>query len=84
MFDLDKWAKTVNDGRRYECLLNGRYEVCVIEAHEPFNWIVGAYDTRAQELVPAALLREVDPPTGERAAVLCALALDERVIAITP
>ena|SRR5579862_3625066 len=84
VFDLDKWAETVDDGRQSDGVLNDRYELCVIEAHDPFNWIVGAYDTQREEFVPAAFLADERRPEIDELARLCARALDVRIISVKP
>lgn len=84
LLDLDKWAVTVHNGRIRDGLLNRRYEVCVLEAHPPLNWIVGVYDTRQREFVLAALLQGSERPDLNRAGALCAQALNETVQQLGP
>jgi len=84
VFDLDKWAETVDDGRQSDGVLNDRYELCVVEAHDPFNWIVGAYDTQREDFVPAAFLADERRPEIDELARLCARALDVRIISVKP
>jgi hypothetical protein len=80
LLDLDKWAVTVNSGRIRDGMLNRRYEFCVLDAHPPLSWIVGAYDTTTHQFVLAALLPEGDSrPDRDRAGRLCAQALNEPV-----
>jgi len=79
LLDLDKWAVTVHNGRIRDGLLNRRYEICVLEAHPPLDWIVGVYDTRQREFVLAALLQASERPDLSQAGTLCARALNETV-----
>lgn len=84
LLDLDKWAVTVDDGRVRDGMLNGRYEICVLEAHPPLTWIVGAYDTTQREFVLAALLKQPARPDRSQAGRLCAQALNETVQSLGP
>jgi hypothetical protein len=84
LFDLDKWAVTVQNARKRLGMLNGRYEVCVLEGHAPITWIVGAYDTTEEKFVLAALSSQPPRPDLQAAGNLCADALNETQRIITP
>lgn len=83
LFDIDKWALTVESGRARSGLLNNRYELCVLEGHPPSKWIVGAYDTQTTEFMLAVLLSGGARPDRQRAGELCAKALNEPIRSLT-
>jgi hypothetical protein len=78
-YAIEQWAATVDDGREPCGLLNGRYELCLIECGSPAPWVVAAYDTQREQLVLAQLLTDRRAINCTQQAQHCAQALGEAV-----
>jgi len=80
--EADEWAATVDNARDVIGVLNGRYDLCVLQCDPPAPWFAAAFDTTTRELI---LAREV--PNGQAidcltCAQYCAEALGEWMTAL--
>jgi hypothetical protein len=77
--EAETWIATAHNGRDVYGVLNGRYDLSVLECNPPAPWYLVAYDTQLEELVLAKDIpngASVECPAG---AQYCAEALGESV-----
>jgi hypothetical protein len=80
--EWNTWVATVDDGREVLGVLNGRYDLCVLECGAPAPWLVAAFDTQRRELVLVKFVPRDELIVSNTCAHLAAQALDETIVTL--